>query len=359
MFAYNPANLQVRYPNSDYGASHLAAYGQNVGAGISAFGASIADALKERAGKREQLDAVNAGWEVVKEQMPALGELDEKFQTGSLGAKTGLFTQALAMLRRNDEQADKTPEEVSFPGGGRAVRMGGSLRPASDYEPPPMPQPYTLPNGPSGYVDARGNFHPESEYSEDAGEWVLAPDNSRYLHRRQRGGYTGATYPVGAGAPPQLVASPDPGTGKMAFFDNRGNLVDPDKLVDYEDVPGTGKPEQKIPAPMIPGVPLPPGYQFTAPAVPPQRRIKPSAETQQKQGGVKISNGPNGTIGTWPDGRSAVFDWETKQWIPIEQPGGPESPLFPGGDIRGTEPPPGGMLPGAPQTGPKPVTKLW
>lgn len=122
--------------------------------GYESFGQAIGGALgdigqqrKELADKREQVAALESGWELLSQQAPDLlgGEIDEKFRTGSLGAKQGLFTQALAALQRQDQQ-QRQEQDYGLRRRGMELQEGAFLREGE----PKLPVPYEVPEGMPG-----------------------------------------------------------------------------------------------------------------------------------------------------------------------------------------------------------------
>lgn len=331
---------------------------ENLGAGISSGLGAVGKKLEEARQKRGERDFIGAQWEAMApaiESLPDGADLMAKFAAGGLNQQRGLLTGVQARIHEQEKAI--MPQYQKTPGGSGFYfnPKTGAITPEREIN-PPMPTEYTTPGGTPGIVTAGGQFHAENEFTPDLGEWRPDESGTVLRHWTQKRGFTGAQYPAkGAGAPPRIRFVVDEQSGKGAYLDDNGDVIDPNKLVDYEDVPGTGKPEQTMPLPMIPG--MPPGITVKVPGTgtPPQRRIKPQDAKPTPPQRFQVFSGPQGTVRRGPDGTEQFLQWDEKgvpSWIDMNSL--PSTGLLP--PVPGVEPA-GNILVNPNQ--PQPVPKRW
>jgi len=308
---------------------------KGVSQSITAAGQGLAQMFGEKAKASEEMDFLKAGWDMIPGRMP---EDDEKFLAGSLGTKRGMVTSALAKIHAAEQNAPVVPQyQKTASGAGFFVNpKTGGITPEKNIEPDPMPV----------------------EETPDPGEWKEMPGMANYLgHWTAKRGFTGATIPKpkDAGtALPQLNFITEPQTGRGIYLDPNGDVVDPAKLLETEEIPGTAKPAQRAPFPFMPGLPTGMSMEIPGTGSPAQRRPV-AKQTTANPNAPRIISGPQGVFRQWADGRSEVLepgDVDAKKpprWVPVDAPtngnilmdspdGGPAAELLPPAGANAVKP---------------------
>lgn len=164
--------------------------GQAMAGIIGNFGQTIGAAIKDLAGKREQVKAAEGGWEVLKGQHPdIIGPFDEKFQTASGAQKSGMLVQAIAAVDRNmQNKPAPAPKSFVTPWGGQGVysEKTGAFSPASELAPPSNEgAAFDAPDGaPAGVVTYNGKpmgTYPVPQRGQNG--WVIEEDGTAVYMR--------------------------------------------------------------------------------------------------------------------------------------------------------------------------------
>lgn len=299
-------------------------FGRAVGQGIAALG----EKTKELASKRDAVQAAEGAWDVLSTQHPdLLAPFDEKFRTGSAGAKQGILSQAIAAIARKDEQGKEAENARRF-------GLNYGLQNA------------TVANTAAYQQVQLDNQAADNRRQDKKLDYEIAPDNQKPVTVDMPGatayGVTGEksgtrifNFIPKPKAPVQPGMVIDPKTGTGYFRDGAGKPVNPEYLLqspaappapsgpstDLLPVPGDPNPPptQLAPAPVAAPVPapaqeLPTGKPFTSrpellvprrtPAAPTGWKLKPSS------GGVFAEKGD----------QVARWDEQSKQWIATDMP---------------------------------------
>jgi len=169
--------------------------GELLGKGIAAAGEGIAAALQRYSQQRDETDRMRSMLEGIPDISP---EILQKFESGSRGAKAGVFASAIAdYQRRQEEEARKQQEALQ-------MRMAAMRAAGSRKEPPEMRA-------------------PEIMHSSDGAPWYMNPKTGAPMR------------PVPqpeVQVPPSIKATPVLGpdgqpTGMQVFMDQTGNPIPP------------------------------------------------------------------------------------------------------------------------------------
>lgn len=316
------------------GAQNFAA---GISSGIGSLASGIADARKKSEETKAENDFLTEQWDAVKHQIDPSGrdpwvlEQDAKFHSGSLSARRGIVTGTMAGLDRTtkmlQQQFDNSMRRSADQRAWSAVNY--SQNPANK-----LPQSYTTPGGGYAIVSANGSVQPESDFmpqTPDTGEWRDMPGTPGYLgHWTPKRGFTGATIPKPKDGTslPKLQFVYDEQTKRGAYMNESGDIVDPQKLVQYEDVPGTGKPPVTGPMPMIPGVP--PGMMFQVPGTGTPAEKRPVfPQKPENAPKAQVITGPQGTVRTKADGTEEFLTWGEDGVPRWQSMSGPSTGLLP------------------------------
>ena len=176
--------------------------GELLGRGVAAAGEGIAAAIQKYGAQRDETERMRAMLEGIPDISP---EILQKFESGSRGAKAGVFASAVAdYQRRQEEEARKQQEALQ-------LRMAAIRGASSRREQPELSAPavMTAEDGSSWYINPRTGSpmkqvqQPEAQLPPSVQEMpVLGPD----------GQPTGRKYYVdqnGSPIPPQYVQQPE------------------------------------------------------------------------------------------------------------------------------------------------------
>ncbi len=332
----------------------IAAGWQGITDSIKEVGGALSGLLKDKAAAADENDYLTASWQALPGRTP---EDDDKFIASSLGAKRGMVTGAFSLLAKQQQQQQADREF-----GLREAHQKWT----DSYHPPQFTKDPRGDNLPPLPYDENGNIQDLPPLPEDSTpsfqvptmpDGTPAPAGVMFAGKKPMG-----TYPSQQGQPGgSLVSRVDPVTGKLAWFDGAGKPVDPDKLRDTEEIPGTARPGKLYPMPPMPGIV--PGMKFETPGTPAERRLKPTPPPPPatlKTVNPGLHSGPNGTFYVKPDGRTYSLEGEgpARKWVemPLPADGDPNILL-----------PPGGGDPNSPSlysqppaaAAPKPVAKPW
>lgn len=196
--------------------------GEGMARGIMMAGQAIGGGLQQLTDTRKEVDFLNASWDYMKQQDPALAQFDEKFASGSASAKRGLVTQAQTRLAEMVNQQKLAMQEdsrmrllqqeqagrVALQAQELDVRQSMQTQAAGDRMRLMMAERMPLPGTKNGYYEA--------------------PEGGRMLHYRDDVA-TGAHYRLPQ-ADDGFGARVDPDTGAM-LYELGGTPVSPSNLL--------------------------------------------------------------------------------------------------------------------------------
>lgn len=128
MFAYNPT---VNDTSGQIQGAYNLKGSKGIASGISAAGSAIAGGITQSANKgqmtREELDMMGGGMDFLHQQGAVDADMLQKFQSGSIGTKRGLFNMAQLQYANNLKQQNIQMSQQGHMGGGGSVDYGAPL----------------------------------------------------------------------------------------------------------------------------------------------------------------------------------------------------------------------------------------
>jgi len=121
MFAYNPT---VNDTSGQIQGAYNLKGAEGIASGISAAGSAIAGGIAQSANKgqmtREELDMMGGGMDFLHQQGAVDADMLQKFQSGSIGTKRGLFNMAQLQYANNLKQQNIQMSQQGHMGAGGA-----------------------------------------------------------------------------------------------------------------------------------------------------------------------------------------------------------------------------------------------
>jgi hypothetical protein len=128
MFAYNPT---VNDNSGQLQASGMYLGAKGIADGITSAAGAVAGGMTQSANKgqmtRDELDMMSGGMDFLAQQGAVDGGMLEKFQSGSIGTKRGLFNMAQLQYANNLKQQNIQMSQQGHSGGVGSVDYGAPL----------------------------------------------------------------------------------------------------------------------------------------------------------------------------------------------------------------------------------------
>jgi hypothetical protein len=123
MFAYNPT---VNDNSGQLTAAGTLAMAKGITDGVNSATGSVADGMGKAKMTREELDMMNGGMDFLSQQGAVDGGMLDKYHSGSLGSKRGIYNMAQLQYANNLKQQNIQMNQQGHMGGaGGAGSMDG------------------------------------------------------------------------------------------------------------------------------------------------------------------------------------------------------------------------------------------
>jgi hypothetical protein len=132
MFAYNPTvNDTSGQIQAEYNYKGASAIANGIGNFGAAVGGGLAGGMTDKANKgqmtREELDMMNGGMEFLSQQGGVDAGMLDKFHSGSIGAKRGIFNMAQLQYANNLKQQNIQMSQQGRAAGASSIDYGAPL----------------------------------------------------------------------------------------------------------------------------------------------------------------------------------------------------------------------------------------
>jgi hypothetical protein len=124
MFAYNPT---VNDNSGQITAAGTLAMAKGITDGVNSATGSVADGMGKAQMTREELDMMNGGMDFLAQQGAVDGGMLDKFHSGSLGSKRGIYNMAQLQYANMLKQQNIQMSQQGQAGGGGSVDYGAPL----------------------------------------------------------------------------------------------------------------------------------------------------------------------------------------------------------------------------------------
>lgn len=221
--AYNGQTWQST-AGADRRGEFAMAGGQALAQGIASAGQSFTDLLKQKIGAKQETDFITAQWDQLPNKTP---EDDQKFHSGSLSTKRGLYTSAVTWMNEQMQGTEKAAAEEESK---RRWDLTHNLATANAANQ-------------AAYNQSRIDQANKPPLPVETLDVPQKPGVSQVV---TQGGVKGII-PAAPAAPTGLQTTVDPVTGLGAMTYN-GKPIDPSNLGTMAENPGwsvTGQPKQK------------------------------------------------------------------------------------------------------------------